>query len=84
MAEEMGSFENDTLYRMCVEAARYWVIEHFLRTGELPDQMKRWVYPSGPVAALDWGNAPGMDDKGQDKILRYKRIEVTLKIVAAG
>lgn len=50
---EMGAFEKETLYRMIVEAARFWVIEHHQRTGELPEATVKFVYPSGPSTCLD-------------------------------
>jgi hypothetical protein len=72
------AFLNDTLHRMCVGVARLWVIEHHLRTDELPDKATFWVYANGPVG-IGWGDAPEQDDPDL-KPLRYKRICVTLEI----
>lgn len=75
----MGAFEKATLYRFLVECVRYWVIECFLRTGDLPTAAYTcWVYPDGPTG-IDWGNAPGPDDP-KYKPLRGKRIRVTFEI----
>ena len=77
--EEMGAFEKDALYRMLVEAARYWVIENYLRTGELPKERTNFVYADGPKA-IDWGNPPGRNPPEGTAVLRYKRIVVRLSI----
>lgn len=69
---EQGSFEKDTLWRMCAQAARYWVIEHFLRTKELPD--KPAVFFGYSVSGIDWGQ----------EVLRGKRIKVTIEIEDIG
>ena len=76
---DMGAFEKDTLYRQIVEAARYWVIEHQLRTGQLPEPMTYYAYSDGP-RGFDWGNPPGVDDDGLERPLRRKRVTITLSI----
>lgn len=72
------AFESDTLHRLTVEAARFWVIEHFLRTKQLPTRETRFAYASGPHG-FDWGNAPGHDDP-DTKPLRYKRVRITFEV----
>lgn len=74
----MKQFEKDTLYRLLVEASRFWLIGHFLRTHALPDPAVYFVYANGPNG-LDWGNEPGPDDP-QLKPLRRKRVRITLEI----
>ena len=74
-----GAFESDTVHRLAVEAARFWVIEHWLRTKTLPHEPEtRFVYADGPHG-IGWGNAPGPDDADL-KPLRYRRIRVTFEI----
>jgi hypothetical protein len=76
---DMRAFDKDTLYRMTVEAARFWVVEHFLRTRQIPDKPRvMFVYPSGCEACMDFGNAPGPD--GPDKPMRGRRVRVTFEI----
>ncbi len=77
-AGQRAAFISDTLHRATVEAARIWVIEHFLRTGDLPEVETRFCYANGPHG-FDWGNAPGPDDP-VNKPLRGKRIRVTFEI----
>lgn len=79
MSEAMSAFLRDTLHRMCVGAARFWVIEHHQRTGELPDKSVWYAYADGPVG-FGWGNAPGPDDP-VDKPLRGKRVRITLEVI---
>ena len=55
---EKGAFDKDTLHRIVTEASRLWVVEHFLRTGRLPEELTMFAYPSGPVS-MDWGNPTG-------------------------
>ena len=74
----MGSFEKDTLHRLCVQAARYWVIEHKLRLGELPENVTFFAYPNGP-GGFDWGNPPGPDDPTL-RPMRGKRVRITMTI----
>jgi len=71
-----GAFEKDTQYRLLVEASRYWVIEHYLRTGRLPEPAVYFAYANGE-RGFDWGNPPGPDDQTQ---LRGKRVRITLEI----
>lgn len=79
LTEETTAFERDTLYRMAVEAARYWVVNHYLHKLRVPDEpATMFVYPSGPCAAMDWGNPPGTNNP--DAVLRGKRVRVTLTI----
>lgn len=78
MSKDRGAFESDTLHRLCVEAARYWVIESYLRTGKLPATETRYAYSGGPHD-IGWGNAPGPDDP-ELKPLRYKRVKITLTV----
>jgi hypothetical protein len=76
--EQKGAFEKETQHRMLTEAARYWVIEHYLRTGKLPDEPAVYfAYPNGPVS-FDWGNPPGPDNGTQK--LRGKRVRITMEI----
>lgn len=72
------AFTTDTFHRLLVEAARVWVIECYLRTGELPEPETRYIYANGPVG-IDWGNEAGPDDPKQ-KPLRRKRICVSIYI----
>lgn len=76
---EVGSFECETYYRLTVEAARVWVISHFLTHGKLPNEAVLFVYPNGPLASLDWGNPAGPDDP-QRQPLRRRRIRVTFQV----
>lgn len=75
--KQLPPFEADTLYRMAVEMARYWVIASSLEAGEIPQRRTMFVYPSGPPACMDWGNPPG--DKANAP-LRGKRVKVTLTV----
>lgn len=77
--QDRGAFETDTFHRMLVEAARYWVIEAWLRSQELPRSETRYVYPDGPPASMDWGNSPGPDDPTM-KPMRGKRVSITIKV----
>ena len=70
MSEELqpNSFERDTLWSMCCQAARYWLVGHFLRTGKLPQQKAVfWAYPE---RGIDWG---------KDE-LRGKRVRITIEV----
>jgi hypothetical protein len=78
MKKDRGAFESETFHRMLVEAARYWLIEFFLRRKKLPEREVRYVYANGPNG-IGWGNAPGPDDPDM-KPLRGKRIRVTIEI----
>jgi len=80
-AREMGAFEKETGYRLMVEAARYWLIEHFLRTGKLPDPQTYYAYANGPNG-FNWGNPPGPPGDGldQDRPLRGKRVVIRFSI----
>ena len=75
---ERQAFITDTFHRVMVEAARIWVIESVLRTGQLPESETRFCYADGPHG-FDWGNAPGPDDPAT-KPLRGKRVRVTFEI----
>ena len=78
---EVTAFERSTTYRLCVEAARHWLLTHYLARHELPEGTKKfWVYPNGPEACLDWGNAPGPLNDGSPHPLRGKRIAVTFTV----
>ena len=77
MSEQRSAFETHTLHRMCAQAARYWVIENWLRTNELPEPATYFAYPTGP-GGFDWGDAPGND--GPPRPLRGKRVRITLEI----
>lgn len=80
MSEQRPSvFERETLYRLIVETARLWLVGHFLRSLTLPSAATFYVYPGGPDASLDWGNAPGPDDPF-NKPMRGKRVRVTFEI----
>lgn len=74
-----GAFEKDTQYRLLVEAARYWVIEHYLRTGRLPEPEVYFAYANGPHG-FDWGNPAGPGDGTTPRPLRGKRVRITLEI----
>jgi hypothetical protein len=76
---QKGAFEKDTLYRLIVESTRYWVIEHYLRRGCLPDETTFFAYANEPNG-FDWGNPAGPDDDGQLRPLRGKRVRITLAI----
>ena len=80
MTTEADAFVKDTRYRLLVEVSRYWLIEHWLRTHELPDEAVWFVYPNGPEACLDWGNPPGRSEDGLSRPLRGKRIRITLSV----
>lgn len=70
-----GRFETDTIWRMCCQVARYWVVEWFLRTQELPPKQTFYVYPDN----IDFGD----DRRERDESLtplRRKRIRVTIEI----
>jgi len=77
MPKDRGAFETETFHRMLVEAARYWLIEFFLRKKKLPEREVRYVYADGPNG-IGWGNAPGPDDG--TKVMRGKRIKITVEI----
>lgn len=74
-----GAFEKDTEYRLVVEAARYWVIQHYILTGKLPEKTIYSAYPNG-TASFDWGDPPGPDDGKTPAPLRGKRVRITLEI----
>jgi hypothetical protein len=77
--DERSAFISDTFHRVMVEAARIWVIEAVLRTGELPDAETRFCYANGPHG-FDWGNAPGPCDDGGLRPMRGKRIRVSFEV----
>lgn len=74
-----NAFERDTIHRLATEAARVWLVSHFLATKSLPDTQTYFAYPDGLGASLDWGNAPGPDDP-DTKPMRGKRVRVTFEI----
>tara|TARA_Y100000034_G_C6896147_1_gene413192 strand:- start:44 stop:358 length:315 start_codon:yes stop_codon:yes gene_type:complete len=74
---DRSAFISDTFHRVLVEAARVWVIDSVLRTGELPETEVRFCYADGPHG-FDWGNSPGPDS--EHKPLRGKRVRVTFEI----
>jgi len=65
-----GAFEASVIHRLAVETARYWLVEHCLRTGDAPEEETWFCYPKGPDS-IEWG---------ADSFLRSKRISVTLKV----
>lgn len=73
------AFERETIHRLATEAARYWLLTHFLAQQRLPVKGTWFAYPSGPGASIDWGNPPGPDDPDLQP-LRGKRIRVTFEI----
>lgn len=77
--DQRAAFISDTFHRVMVEAARIWVIESVLRTGELPESETRFCYANGPHG-FDWGNAPGPDGSPGHRPLRGKRVRVTFEI----
>ena len=79
MEADRGALESDTLHRMLVEAARYWVVEHHQRTGQLPEEEIRFAYAGGSCG-FDWGNPPGLGVHPRDAPLRGKRVRITLEI----
>lgn len=74
-----SAFERDTIHRLATEAARYWLLTHYLANHELPPRGVWFAYPGGCPAAIDWGNAPGPDDP-ETKPMRGKRVRVTFEI----
>jgi len=77
MPKERSAFMSDTFHRVTIEAARIWVIDSVLRTGQLPKTETRFAYSHGPHG-LDWGNSSGPDDG--NKPMRGKRVRVTFEI----
>lgn len=78
MPRDLSDFEKDTMYRLAVEAVRFWVVSNTLAHGEMPNRFEQFVYGHGPAAALDWGDAPGPADPTMP--LRGKRIRVTYEV----
>lgn len=76
-ATDMRAFERATLYRLCTEAARYWVISHFLVHQALPAEVQFYTYPNGEVS-FDWGNPAGPASVYTP--LRGKRITITMRV----
>ena len=77
-AKQLSAFDRDTIHRLLNEASRYWVVQTFLSSGELPAGIKTWwAYPDGPIS-FDWGNAPGPKTKYTP--LRGKRVRITLEL----
>jgi len=72
MIPEVSVFARDTHYRMTVESARFWVINHILELRAVPDKCVCYAYPHGPHG-FDWG-------LGHDAPLRGKRVRVTFEI----
>lgn len=77
-----SNFENETLYRMLVEASRYWVVGEFLRNGDIPQkECVLFVYANGLEACLDWGDSHVYTGKSSDlRPMRGKRIRVTMEV----
>jgi len=80
-AREKGAFENETLYGLLIGAARYWVIEYFIRTGKLPHPDTFYAYANGPTG-FNWGDPPGPagDGSDQNRPLHGKRVVIRLSI----
>lgn len=78
-AEQQSALTNDTIYRLIVEASRLWLINHYLRTGKLPEENTYFIYPNGEIS-LDWGNPSGRDDGKKIRVLCGKRVCVTLSV----
>jgi hypothetical protein len=70
-----SDFATDTLHRLAVEAARYWVVECWLRTRQLPTAAEtRFVYADG-LYGIGWG-----DDPVSPGPMRHRRIRVTFEV----
>ena len=76
----MNAFEKNTLYRLLVEAVRYWVIQTFFDTKQIPQTVGTfWIYPRGiEFPGIDWGDDPSQPDALRP--LMGKRIRVTLTV----
>ena len=67
--EKRGAFESDTFHQMLTLAARYWLIEHFLRAQDIPMESEtRFFYPF--EESINWGK----------DVRENKRIRVTIEI----
>ena len=71
---DQGAFEKSTLHRLCVEAARFWVIDNYLADKKLPDSVTFFAYPRSQDG-MNWGD----DDSGTGP-LHGKRVRVTLEV----
>ncbi len=76
MTDSIGAFEQSTSIRLATEAARYVMLEHYLRTGELPETTTYFAYST----SFDWGNPPGHFNDGQPRPLRGKRVRITFEV----
>ena len=79
LMSELNAFERDTMHRLATEAARYWLLTHYLANHELPERGVLFAYPDGCPVSMDWGNSPGPDDPDL-RPLRGKRVRVTFEI----
>ncbi len=75
----VDAFERDTIHRLATEAARVWLVSHFLAMKTLPDKQTYFAYPNGIGASLDWGNPAGPSDSDLQP-MRGKRVRVTFEI----
>ena len=70
------AFLRDTLYRMCVGAARLWLIGRHLRTGELPAAVTIWAYPNARSNSFDWGD----NQDGPRGPMAGKRVRIQMTV----
>lgn len=81
---DVGGFEHDTLHRLVTEAARYWLLTHWLASknksgvDRLPEQESLYAHPSGPVS-MDCGD-PRYVVGDKPGVMHGKRIKVTFEI----